>query len=86
MLPAFDQDESAGAPVTSRQCKRAILRGLLESLPLWLLVECLLWRCDPERDEIQAQWRALRQWSWSRFVYEDMNYGRGELDHWEKPC
>lgn len=61
---------------------RAIILALRDTLPLWLLIEWLCWRVDPQREVIISELRAHGQTIWAKFIYEDMNYGRGELSHW----
>lgn len=48
-----------------------------------LLVEYALWRSDPRRSDYKAAWYNELRHGWARFIYEEMNYGSGELDHWK---
>lgn len=59
------------------------MRGLLDALPVLLLIEWLLWRLDPQREAWKSEWRAWGQGVWAFFIYQTMsNYPSGELAHW----
>jgi hypothetical protein len=62
---------------------RVVLLAVRDTLPVWLLLEWLLWRLDPEREAWKAAWRAWGQNTWAEFLYQVVSgYPPGELRHW----